>query len=224
MAFVKKWWSTVRPTVIGTVIYAIVRVVCLTVRLRVEGEEAVDKISGGKVFATWHGRTFLATDYFRGQGVWTIISHSKDGAIQNRIFSLFGFKTIRGSSSRGGVRAAIEAIKVLRDGHTMAFTPDGPRGPSGVVQPGIMLMAQKSGAALIPGGVSARPRKLMSSWDRYLLPCPFGRALFLVGEPIYVPSDADDATVEQLRLQLEAEMHRLEAEAERRLERGERRA
>ena len=213
----KAWWRKVRPAVISAVAYAIVRTIGLTLRMTIENFGAIEKMPGGKILAGWHGRTFIAANYFKGRGVWTIISHSRDGEIQNRIFSKFGFKTIRGSTGRGGVRAAIEAIKVLREGQTMAFTPDGPRGPSGIVQSGIMLMAHKSGAALVPAGVSARPRWKLPTWDAYLIPYPFAKALMIFGDPICVPSDADEATIEQARLQLEGEMHRLEAEAERRM-------
>ncbi|MGC5340985.1 DUF374 domain-containing protein, partial [Escherichia coli] len=77
--------------------------------------------------------------------------------MQNRVFTHLGFKVIRGRTGRGGVRAAVEAIKTLRSGATMAMTPDGPRGPSAVLQDGVIFMAQKSGAALVPVGISARP-------------------------------------------------------------------
>ena len=94
------------------------------------------------------------------------------------------------------------------------MTPDGPRGPSGVVQGGVMLMAQKSGAALIPVGISARPRTLARSWDRYLIPWAFGRAVFLFGDPIFVPEGANEEEVEELRLRLEQQIHAKEVEAE----------
>ena len=76
-------------------------------------------------------------------------------------------------------------------------------------------MAQKSGVPLIPVGVSARPRWLAKSWDRYMVPMPFGRGCLIAGEPIFVPFDADEETVEQCRKRLEDEMNRLEQEAER---------
>ncbi len=198
-------------------LYLIVRSIGMTLRIRTENFAAVKALPGGCVISGWHGRSFVAANFFRGKGMWVIISHSRDGDIQNRIFSRLGFKTIRGSTGRGGVRAAIEAIKVLRDGAWMALTPDGPRGPSGVVQPGVMTMAQKSGAALVPIGISARPRWLVRTWDRYMIPWPFAKALMIFGEPMFVPKDAAPEEVESLRLALEGEIHRLEAEAERKV-------
>ena len=213
----KRWWRNVRPLVMSDLLYLIVRSIGMTLRIRTENFAAVKALPGGCVISGWHGRSFVAANFFRGKGMWVIISHSRDGDIQNRIFSRLGFKTIRGSTGRGGVRAAIEAIKVLRDGAWMALTPDGPRGPSGVVQPGVMTMAQKSGAALVPIGISARPRWLVRTWDRYMIPWPFAKALMIFGEPMFVPKDAAPEEVEALRLALEGEIHRLEAEAERKV-------
>lgn len=214
MGVLKQWWRNVRPTLLSDVLYFVVRSIGITLRIRSENYEAVKALPSGCVIAGWHGRSMVAANFFRGQGVWAIISQSKDGDAQNRIFKRFGFKTIRGSTGRGGVRAAIEAIKVLRDGAWMALTPDGPRGPEGVVQPGVMLMAQKSGAALVPIGIAANPRWLAPTWDHYMLPYPFAKALMLFGEPMFVPGDATPVEVEQLRLKLEADIHRLHDEAE----------
>ena len=99
----------------------------------------------------------------------------------------------------------------------MAFTPDGPRGPSGVVQDGILTMAMKSGAALVPVGVSASRRKLVKTWDRYLVPGFFARCLMIFGDPLYLPADASPEQIAEVRERLQAEMHRLEEEAERRM-------
>lgn len=220
MAKLKGWWRTVRPRILAFPIYLIARFIGATLRIELEGYDRAKRLEGGKIFAGWHGRTFLAAIVFRGQGVWTIISQSNDGNMQNRIFRRLGFNIIRGSSGRSGVRAAVEAIKVLREGATMAFTPDGPRGPSGVVQGGIMLMAQKSGAALVPVGVSAARRWLFPAWDRYLIPKPFSRAIMIFGDPIYVPEDACEDLVESERVRLQNELHRLEREAEARMGHG----
>ncbi len=198
-------------------IYAVVRFIGLTIRLETRGYDIVRDRPGPKIYASWHGRTILGALLFRGQGVATIISTSRDGEMQDRIFRRFGFQTIRGSSSRGGVKALIDCIRVLKTGATMAFTPDGPRGPSGVVQDGIVQMAQKSGAAIIPVGVSARRRWLAKSWDRYMVPKPFTHALMIFGDPILVSPDANRDELERIRHYLESEIHRLEQDAERQM-------
>jgi lysophospholipid acyltransferase (LPLAT)-like uncharacterized protein len=197
-------------------VYAILRSIGVTLRISAEGFDKYSDIRHGAIFAGWHGRTFVPALFFRGKGVWTIISHSRDGQIQNWIFSKLGFETIRGSTGRGGVKAAAESIRVLKSGATMAFTPDGPRGPSGVVQGGIMLMAKKSGAALVPVGVSASWRYHLPTWDRYMLPLPFARCVMVFGDPMFVSPDASEDEVEHARLALEKGIRELQAAADAR--------
>lgn len=213
----KRAWRYIRPIVLSGLVFAVARLLGMTLRFRTEGIERFEGLRCGWIVTGWHGRSLLAANFFRKQGAYVIISLSRDGEMQNRVFGWFGFKTIRGSTGRGGARAAIESIKVLRKGAGMTISPDGPRGPSGIVQSGVMLMAQKSGAALVPVGFSASPRWLAPTWDRYLIPWPFAKALLVFGEPLFVPTDATPDQVEALRLQLEGEMHRLQAEAERKL-------
>lgn len=209
----KKWWRKVRPKVLRGLVYHLATLIGKSLRVESPRLEEVLNLPGGKIIAGWHGRSLIAGVVFRNRGMSTIISHSRDGEMQNYVFQRFGFQTIRGSSSKGGIKAAVESIRVLRKGGTMAFTPDGPRGPSGVVQDGIMVMAQKSGVPIIPGAFSAERRWLLSTWDRYMVPKPFSRLVLLFGDPIYVPKDAGPEEVEEIRLRLQNEMHRLENEA-----------
>ena len=102
----------------------------------------------------------------------------------------------------------------VREGGVLAFTPDGPRGPTHKVQLGVILMAEKSGAPIIPLGISVSRRWLMRSWDSYLVPKPFARAYFLVGEPIRVPAGLDDVGREAFAAQVEVAINHLEKRAE----------
>ena len=212
----KDWWRRVRPNVLGGMLGRLVSWIGGTLRIEMENWEAIESLPVGKIICGWHGRSFVAAVKWRRKGYWVMISHSRDGEIQNRVFQHLGFQVIRGSTGRGGVRAAVEAIKVLRTGATMAMTPDGPRGPSGVLQEGVLLMAQKSGAALVPVGISARPCFRAKSWDRYLVPAPFAKAVMIFGEPMYVRAEADAEEVESVRRAFESEIHRLEALADAR--------
>jgi lysophospholipid acyltransferase (LPLAT)-like uncharacterized protein len=219
LGHLKYRWRLVRPRILSGFLYYLVRAVCATLRFEMRNLPADH---AKLIFCGWHGRSFAFSGYFRKRGWYVIISHSSDGDMQNYIFSRLGYKIIRGSTGRGGVRAAKEAITALEDGGTMAMTPDGPRGPSGVVQGGVMLMARKSGAGLIPVGIAARPRVVAKSWDKYNVPVPFSKCLMIFGEPLYVSPKATEEEVEQVRLNLESEIHRLEkqAEAELGLNRG----
>lgn len=214
----KSWWRRVRPGLLSWPIYLLVRLIGATLKLKVEGFEDASSGPESRIYATWHGRTMLGTKLFRGRGVWTIISQSRDGELQNRIFTRFGFRTIRGSSGRGGIQALRESIRVLSEAKAeFAFTPDGPRGPSHVVQDGILLMAQKSGAVMVPVGVSARKRWLIRSWDRYMVPKPFSECLLVFGQPIRVAADATRAEMEAARTELQEQMNELERYAEEKM-------
>ncbi|MGE3127055.1 MAG: lysophospholipid acyltransferase family protein [Fimbriimonadaceae bacterium] len=198
----------------GPLVFWIARAIGMTLKIETQGYEEARALPGGKVLAGWHGTTFPAAILFRGLGVYTIVSLSKDGEMQDHIFRGFGFKTFRGSTGRGGVHVLKESIRVLRAGETMAFTPDGPRGPSGIVQPGILHMAKRSGAWIVPTGVGADRCWRAPSWDRYLVPKPFARCVMIFGKGIKVPTDCDDEGFEAIRVEFENELHRLQAEAE----------
>lgn len=214
MSALRRWRRRMLPKTVP-VLYWLVRLHGDSVRLKPVGWERYEKEERPIIFAAWHGRSFLATKFFRNLGYWILASNSRDGEMQNRLFRRFGFLTIRGSTGREGVRAAIESIRVLKTGARMTLTPDGPRGPSGVVQPGILTMAQKSGALIVPVGVSARNRWLFRSWDRYMVPKPFTKAVMVFGEPIEVPTGATAEQLESLRLEVERAMAAIEDDAER---------
>jgi len=184
-----------RARVLGFVAWSVARLIGMTLRVRFEGLERVDALCGGgdgAILVTWHGRTLIPANVFRGRGYWALVSLSRDGEMQNRIFRRFGYNTTRGSTGRGGARGALQLARRIREGGVLAFTPDGPRGPTHLVQPGTVFFAQRSGRPIIPLGISARPRKLLKSWDSYMIPLPFARAAFVVGEPIVLEPDLDD--------------------------------
>ena len=176
----------------------------MTARFKVEGYETVREFSEsgrGLILAVWHGLTLLPLYYCRGTRTWAITSLSRDGEIQTRLVQRLGYRTIRGSSRRGGVRAALEASKKVRDGGTLSITPDGPMGPALQVQDGIVFLSTRSGCPIVPVGVAARPAMRMRSWDSYLFPAPFSRAALVFGEPFH--PEAGEVGAETVRIALE---------------------
>lgn len=192
-----------------------VRFICATLRMRYINDEDTARViaeSGGGIFVTWHGRTLIPVNRFRNRGYWALISLSRDGDLQAENFRRFGFRIIRGSTGRRGVAATREVLAALEAGGSLAFTPDGPRGPSQKVQPGVVYFAQRSGKPIIPTGISAWPRRNLRSWDRFLIPLPFARAIWVSGDPIFVgPADDLDEAVRRV----EAAINAVETEAER---------
>jgi lysophospholipid acyltransferase (LPLAT)-like uncharacterized protein len=165
-----------------------------TARFRVMGYERVQgmmKAGSGFILAIWHGRTLLPIHYCRGLGIWAITSLSRDGEIQTRTVSRFGYRIIRGSTGRGGIKAALAACKKIQKGGVLAITPDGPLGPANEVQEGTVFLARHTGCPIIPIGVGARFRKLMNIWDSYMIPMPFTRCALVFGEPIHL-SESDN--------------------------------
>lgn len=204
-----------RSRVLGGLIYAVARAIFRTLRLRFQNAEGLETGGKGAIFVTWHGRSLIPANVLRNRGYWALISLSTDGELQNNIFRRFGFQTVRGSTGRGGIRGALQMARKVKEGGVLAFTPDGPRGPTHKVQLGVILMAEKSGAPIIPLGISASRRWQMKSWDAYLIPKPFARAYFLVGEPIHIPPNLDETGRQACAEQVEIAINRLEREAER---------
>ena len=168
------------------------------------------------IYCGWHGLSFPFATHFRDRDWWVMISLSRDGDLQNAIFEGLGYRTVRGSTRKGGARAAVGAIKALRAGGVLAMTPDGPRGPSEVVQEGALLIAQRSGAVLVPVGIAMSATWFVArSWDRYRLPRPFARVRLVAGEGLAVPPDATPEETETIRAGLQDAIARLTREAER---------
>lgn len=203
---------------VSWLVWVIGSLLALTLRLRVSGSEDLeDRQRKGlpSIVVTWHGRTLIPVWYY-GRRQWVaMISLSKDGEYQARIFRRFGYDIVRGSSGRGGVRALVGAIRKLRGGATVAFTPDGPRGPSHHVHPGVLYLSQKGGCPIYPLGFSAAPCRHLPTWDRYQVPLPFARAEIVIGEPLTVPPNAREEDYTDLGEELARRLCASEALAER---------
>lgn len=203
-------WRRRRPEIVSPIIFLIYRLLAMTVRVKVVGYQEPE---GGVIYCGWHGRSFVFANEMRWRNLSVVVSQSRDGEIQARVFKWLGYGLIRGSTGRGGVRVLVEAVRFLRKGGVIAMTPDGPRGPAKELQPGVIAMAQKSGALLVPVGVAAGPRWVIRSWDRYVVPKPFARGIVLFGEGFRVPADADETTLEQARIRLQTAITKYDDEA-----------
>lgn len=146
------------------------------------------------VYVLWHGQILPLLWTHRKRDISVIISRHRDGEIIARIAKSLGFRLVRGSTSRDAARALLSASREIEAGHDLAVTVDGPRGPAGVVAPGALVIAQRTGVALIPTGASASRAWRLRSWDRFLIPKPFARVTVAYGEPIRVrPGNPRDA-------------------------------
>jgi len=170
-----------------------IRLVALTSRVVEHHREIADNLirgNGNFIFAFWHSRQFFLGYARRNDHIKVLVSESADGEYIARVIRFFGMDTVRGSTSRGGARALVRLKGALRQGWLVGITPDGPRGPAGVAQQGVIALAQKSGLPIIPLSFGAARAKVFNSWDRYVVPYPFNRIAVTYGDPIHImPGD-----------------------------------
>jgi hypothetical protein len=210
------WSKRMQVAAIAALGYPLINALGHTLRWRVEGLQHYDAIvaSGRRpVMAFWHGRILPATFYFRRRGIVVITSENFDGEWIARIIQRFGFGTARGSSSRGGLKAMLQLVRDMDEGKPAGFTLDGPRGPARVAQPGAIWLARATGNPVLPFHLEASSHWTTKSWDRTQIPTPFSTVALVVGEPMEVPSDANDRQLEALRRELEKRLADLESRA-----------
>jgi lysophospholipid acyltransferase (LPLAT)-like uncharacterized protein len=148
------------------------------------------------VFALWHGELLPLLYHHRGEGVTVLISEHGDGEIIARIAESLGYRTVRGSTSRGAARALLELAREVEAGHDLAITPDGPRGPAKSVAPGVSVIANRSAAPVIAAAVCAPSGWRLKSWDKFLIPRPFARVSISYSDSLLIDgSDAREAAL-----------------------------
>ncbi|HUV50303.1 MAG TPA: lysophospholipid acyltransferase family protein [Anaerolineae bacterium] len=183
-----------------------------TIKIEKKGFEKVEPIisSGKVVFAVWHSRMLLVSYLCKGLNGTAMVSKSKDGEIAARIIQRQGHEAIRGSTKKGGLHALSRLIRKVKGKNKVCLiVPDGPQGPSRKVQPGIVILAKKTGYPIVPITYSAQKIKVFASWDRFILPLPFTKCRAVYGAPIYVPQDADKNEEKRCLMLLENELNRI---------------
>lgn len=191
--------------------YLLIRLLGATTRFSVEGWEhweAASRGGGLPIYAFWHDRIFLGTYFFRRRRIVVMTSQSFDGEYIARFIQRFGYGAARGSSTRGGVGALVEMARLVRAGCPAGFTIDGPKGPRHEAKTGALLLAKKTGQAVLPFSVNAESFWEVKSWDRFQIPRPFTRAIVRIAPPIRVPADADDAALAEKRDELQRALDR----------------
>jgi hypothetical protein len=205
-----------------------IRMVFATSRFEEIGREHADAlVAGGRGFivAFWHQRLLMGAVIRRQttRRVFMLISTHRDGEIIANAVRPFGIELIRGSAAnpkkaekdKGGAPAIAQMIAALNEAGVVGMTPDGPRGPSRKVQPGIIRLAQLSGAPILPGAYSASPALRLKTWDRFLLALPFCRGVFVGEAPISVSREATPEEIEASRQMLEARLNSCADRADR---------
>ncbi|HEV8268858.1 MAG TPA: lysophospholipid acyltransferase family protein [Thermoanaerobaculia bacterium] len=193
-----------RARVVGFLLFVGVGLYRATLRIRLVGAEnreaAGDRGRRPVLHAIWHQRMLLGILRFPFTRTVTMASRSKDGEVIARFLGFWGFRAVRGSSSRGGGPALKEMIELLKGtGGWAALTPDGPRGPARRSKAGIAYLSAAVGAPALPVGASARRARFLRSWDRYLVPLPFSSCAVVFGPPVEkTEGESDEAFLRRL--------------------------
>lgn len=208
---------TIRGTrtsaVFGTLIGTLMKGLGSTLRLTLRDEAGIGKAGGPPlapcIYLLWHNR-FLIVPFAwqkitRGRRSAVVLtSASKDGDMVARAMAAFGLGAVRGSSSRRAVAALVGLKRALQDGHDICLTPDGPKGPRYQLQPGVLALAQATGAPVVPVHIRFHSAWRLGTWDRFVIPRPFSRVEVVFAEPLDIAAMLADSSQETVRSDLEA--------------------
>jgi lysophospholipid acyltransferase (LPLAT)-like uncharacterized protein len=164
------------------------------------------------IFVIWHRHISYALYPFRNSGVRPLISLSSDGELISQIATEFGTFPIRGSSSRGGNRAFLQLLRAIKTDKSEIFiTADGPKGPLREIKDGTVILAQKSGSAIVPVSWTATRVKIFKkSWDHFAVPLPFSTVTFKYGEPYFIPKDFHKSMIPEIKTEIKSRLDQME--------------
>jgi lysophospholipid acyltransferase (LPLAT)-like uncharacterized protein len=167
------------------------------------------------IAAFWHQRLLMMPFFPRPGRTGMLISQHRDGEIIARLIRHLGIDSVRGSTTRGALSALRGMVRFYREGGNLAITPDGPQGPKDVVQPGVIELARLTGSPIFPITYGASGKRSLPSWDRFIIPLPFCRVVFIWGEPVWVSPDSKREEMEEKRFLLQDRLRQITEEADR---------
>ena len=212
-----------KVVVASVVVYVLARLLVLTYRIRVEGGDhrkaaEASHPHGSFCFALWHEQLFASIVAHKGQRFAPLASLSDDGDIVTWVMARFGFRTVRGSSSRGGPEARDALVDMTEQGWFTAITVDGPRGPRRRVKGGVVDLARRTGVAVVPLSTVGDRQWVLKSWDAFKIPKPFARVAVRYGAPVPVPAGTQGLAFGAVKQQIRTGLDAAEAEALKDLE------
>lgn len=203
--------SDLKSTMLGTLAGWTIKLLAATLRFDISDRCGIGNTARPMppvIYALWHNRFFCVPPawnricYGHRKTV-ALTSASHDGDMVARAMAVFGLGSVRGSSSRRGVAALVGLKRALQEGLDICVTPDGPRGPRYIVQPGVIKLAESTGAPIVPIHVRFSSAWRLKTWDRFVIPKPFSRVEVIFAEPLRLSRGVDAATFENERLNLE---------------------
>ncbi len=213
-----KWSRRIQIPIIAALVYSVIRLLGPTLRFEVLGWHHAEKVYAAQkqcVWAFWHRVIIPIVWWYRNHGVVVMNTTAFDGQWTRKVIEWLGFGTAQGSSSRGGLRGLAVMARRIGEGKDCAFTIDGPRGPRYVAKPGPVMLARKTGAPIMVFHLGVdRGKTFEKTWDRFLLPMPFARAMILFAPPIFVPKDASVELMDAKHAEMQKELERVRDVAE----------
>ena len=213
-----KWSRRIQIPLIAAIVYSVIRLLGPTLRFEVLGWHHAEKVYASKkqcIWAFWHRVIIPIVWWYRNHGVVVMNTTAFDGQWTRKVIEWLGFGTAQGSSSRGGLRGLAVMARRIEEGKDCAFTIDGPRGPRYIAKPGPVMLARKTGAPIMVFHVGVdRGRTFEKTWDHFLLPMPFARAVILFAPPIFVPRDASVELMDAKHAEMQKELERVRNVAE----------
>ena len=203
----KKFLAEKSPPLVA----GLIRALAWTIRVRVDDPDRIlqQEERDPRICVFWHNRILLMTYIYERfcarRKCLVLVSRSRDGEFISQVARRFGLETARGSTSKGGVGAMLEMVRELgqKNARDIVITPDGPRGPRGKVQDGVLAVAAASGVSIIPATVHYSWKLELPSWDRFQIPLPGSVCRLVIGPNILPPPSPDPNTFEEARRQLE---------------------
>jgi lysophospholipid acyltransferase (LPLAT)-like uncharacterized protein len=209
--------SPTMHSIMACIATLLIRLIYITARVqKIVPATAYPYMTGEKpaIFCFWHGRMVMHLMVKpRGRPVFVLSSQHTDGSAIVAIMRWFRVGTVRGSASRGSAKALRNLFKVTHAGGNIAITPDGPRGPTQKAAFGAAFIAAKTGYPIVPVTFSAARFLRFRSWDKFMLPKPFTRILFVIGEPIVITADSD-ASIRTTTATLETALNDITVQAD----------
>jgi len=217
MAFLKPLKKRLVAWVVPWLTYRTIRFLGRAMRIKVVHPEFPESLwEGGIPFimAFWHARLLMMHWAYRGKNMSFLISSHRDGQIMGKAGKMLGHRPIVGSSTRKGFSAFKGMINALKNGSDIVIAPDGPKGPRHKAQIGVIELSRITGSPIVPVTFSASKKIVFNSWDRFVVPYPFSRGIFIWGEPIHVDPKGDRDHLEEKRLLLENRLNEITEQAD----------
>lgn len=213
----KKNWQDILRFVGHYFLYSALSILCKSLRIEKINFQSLNKLKleGSRyVLAFWHGTMLLPWHLHGNPNVVALISKSKDGDLLAKLLKKWDYKVVRGSSSAGGEIALGIMVDYAKNNHSIAITPDGPRGPRHKFKAGAAVTARKSGLPIILVGIGYHRKKILKNWDKFEVPFFFSKAKVVYSDPIYLNVNLKyNETSEKISF-CENELNRLQNEAQ----------